>query len=88
MSGAPDRIDCQQALDRVYEYLDAELTAESEAAVRHHIVECAPCFQLFDFERAYLAFLEARTRAQHAPPEARRAILNTLLTEAGEQESS
>ena len=84
MTDAPPKIDCHEAADRLYDYLDRELTPEVEAAVRAHLVDCAMCFQLFDFETAYLRFLEVRTRTQGAPPALKRRILDSLLCEGGD----
>lgn len=75
----PERIDCGAAADHLYEYLDGELTPAAEAAVRAHLAACAHCLGLFDFETAYLRFLEARVRARGAPAHLRQRILDELL---------
>jgi len=75
----PDFIDCQEAADRLYEFLDGELSAAADAQVRAHLTACAHCFGLFDFETAYLRFLEARARARVAPAHLRQQILDQLL---------
>jgi anti-sigma factor (TIGR02949 family) len=74
-------IDCLEALDRLYEYLDEELTPVRAEEVRLHIEKCAPCFALSNFEDTYLRFLEARTRAQGAPEALRKRILHEILFE-------
>lgn len=79
MSDPVERLDCQGAVDRLYDYLDGELTPEVEAAVRAHLADCSRCFKLFGFEGAFLRFLEARTRAQGAPIALKRRILDTLF---------
>lgn len=79
MSGRPRAIDCHAAVERLYEYLDQELTPEVRAAVEHHLQSCANCFQYFEFERAFLTFLEARARGRGADPEAKRRILQNLF---------
>jgi len=76
---SPQTIDCRAAATRLYEYLDGELTAEVEAAVRGHLADCAVCFRLFEFEEAYLAFLRARTQAKAAPAHLRRRVFETVL---------
>jgi anti-sigma factor (TIGR02949 family) len=80
MTGRRRRIDCREAFDRLYGYLDGELTPTQEAEVREHLDACRHCFRLARFESAYLRFLKARTRAQRAPPELRKRILRSLLT--------
>lgn len=72
-------IDCREAFDLLYAYLDGELSAGQEAEVRQHLEICKPCFKLATFESAYLRFLEARTRAQRAPAHLKKAILRQLL---------
>ncbi len=82
MNDQPTPVDCQEAADRLYEYLDGELTPEIELAVRAHIAECAPCFKRFDFEETFLRFLAGRIRSQGAPPELKRRILESLFSDS------
>ena len=81
MTDEPLDIDCREALDRLYEYLDEELTPIRAEEVRLHIEKCAPCFQFSSFEDTYLRFLEARTRARRAPDALRKKILHDVLFE-------
>jgi anti-sigma factor (TIGR02949 family) len=76
---ATEPIDCQAAASRLYEYLDGELTPEAEASIRTHLEECAPCFSLFGFEGAYLAFLKARTKARTVPEYLKKHIFEQVL---------
>jgi mycothiol system anti-sigma-R factor len=76
-------MNCREATDHLYEFLDAELTPETTAQIRRHLRECAPCLEHFSFEEAFLRFLEARAAAAGAPPELRRRILERLLLEPG-----
>jgi len=87
MTDEPRDIDCMEVLDRLYEYIDGELTPERAAEVRRHLDACAPCFRLAGFESAYVRFLEARTRGQHAPAALRKKILEQLLLEGSSSES-
>jgi anti-sigma factor (TIGR02949 family) len=80
MTEAGRPMECREAVDRLYEYLDRELEPAVERAVRDHLASCAHCFALHHFEDAYRRFLEARTRAQGAPPALRRRILERLLS--------
>jgi anti-sigma factor (TIGR02949 family) len=82
----PAPIDCHEAVQRLYEFLDGELTPDLEAAIRHHLRLCAGCFGLYDFERAYLRFLEARTRAVGAPAPVRQRILDELFEDEARTE--
>ena len=74
-------IDCLEALDRLYEYLDEELTPVRAEKVREHLEKCAPCLAVSEFESAYLKFLEARAKAREAPEALRKRVLERLLFE-------
>ena len=43
-------MDCDDALLRVYEYLDGEMTMWRRRAITRHLDECPPCLQGFSFE--------------------------------------
>ncbi len=88
MSDGKKEIDCQGALDRLYEFLDSEIDSDTEAAIRSHLEECAKCFKFFDFEKTYLRFLETRTRAAGAPEALRRRLLERLMQEDAESDLS
>jgi len=47
-------LDCEAAMRRLWEYLDAELPAPDMAAVRAHVAECASCRGHVEFERELL----------------------------------
>lgn len=81
MTDRPREIDCGEAAEKLYEYLDQELDAATEAAVKQHLEMCAPCFQVFDFEKTYLKFIETRARAQGAPESLKRKLLDQLFRE-------
>jgi len=41
---------CSDALDRLWEYLDAELEAPDSEVVRAHLAECQGCLEEYDVE--------------------------------------
>jgi anti-sigma factor (TIGR02949 family) len=43
--------DCEQALKRLLEYVDRELTDDDREGVEHHLRTCRSCFSRMDFER-------------------------------------
>jgi mycothiol system anti-sigma-R factor len=47
----PRIIDCEEALRRLFEYLDAELAEEPRREVDHHLERCRSCFSRMEFER-------------------------------------
>src|SRR2546429_9516514 len=74
-------MNCRECKEHLYEYLDRELTPAVEQEIRQHIADCPPCGEEFDFEKLFLGFLRARCRAQGAPPDLKRRILDELLAE-------
>ncbi|MBI4420091.1 MAG: mycothiol system anti-sigma-R factor [Gemmatimonadetes bacterium] len=79
MPEKPRRLECEEAVEHLYTYLDQELTPELEAAIRAHLQECTGCFGHFEFEKTFLRFLESRSRAQSAPEPLRRRVFEQIL---------
>lgn len=67
-------IDCQKAIERLYGYLDRELSDQERLEVEAHLHKCPPCARLFDFEAGVLRLIAARARETCAPPELRSRI--------------
>ena len=44
-------IDCEEALHRLLEFLDAELHGESRHEFEQHLERCRSCFSRFEFEK-------------------------------------
>jgi mycothiol system anti-sigma-R factor len=72
--------ECQEALDRLYHFLDGELTEERRHQIQHHLDDCSPCLEAFDFE-AELKIVIAR-RCKESVPDALRMRIATALREA------
>ena len=83
MSKKKKSMDCDGAVEHLYTFLDGELTAAAEKAVRAHIETCSDCFGHFEFERAFLRFLEARAKAQCAPEPLKRRIFEQIFLNRG-----
>ena len=79
MTDRPRTIDCQEVLERLYEYLDGELTAIRAAEVKAHLQDCLQCTALTTFEAAFVRFLEVRARTRNAPEELKQRILRGML---------
>jgi anti-sigma factor (TIGR02949 family) len=45
-------IPCEEAMARLWEFLDGELLSEDETAVKWHLDVCSRCFPQYDFQRA------------------------------------
>ena len=62
------KLTCEEALARVYEYLDGELGASEHDAVRRHLERCRNCYPHFDFERLFLDYVHELGAEEKAKP--------------------
>lgn len=77
-------ISCEEALERLWEFLDGELSARDQVAVKRHLDICDRCFPEYDFRRAYLEFTRRVRALDRAPPGLRRRLFRQILErEAG-----
>lgn len=44
-------IDCVQALEQLFEFIDRELPDDRRDEMQHHLDTCKSCFSRFEFER-------------------------------------
>jgi anti-sigma factor (TIGR02949 family) len=49
-------IDCEEALRRLFEYLDAELHGDPRREMEQHLERCRSCFSRVEFEKRLKAF--------------------------------
>jgi len=76
------RLDCEQALAHLQDYLKRELTSELVAEVRVHLERCRDCAGYARFEESFLLMLETSARREICPKEVRARILAALRAEA------
>jgi mycothiol system anti-sigma-R factor len=69
---------CDAILERSYEFLDGELSADAEALIRDHLGQCPACRSIVQRDRAFLACLERRALIEPAPPELRERITDAI----------
>ena len=55
-------INCRQALHRVYDFLDGEITPETRDQIARHLDKCAPCLRAFGFETEIRRLLADKCR--------------------------
>ena len=70
-------MDCDDALLRVYEYLDGEMTMWRRRAITRHLDECPPCADGFTFEVELRRIVVSKCQEQ-APPSLRIRIAESL----------
>lgn len=58
--GDGERISCEQAIERVYEFLDGELDPDWTERVREHLEVCRRCYPHFNFERIFLDHVRSK----------------------------
>ena len=77
-------ISCQETLQRLYEYLDGELTPETTAEIRRHLDLCGGCYPEV---RQITEFRDALHRAAQGQPvcpaSLRRKVAELLRHEQG-----
>jgi mycothiol system anti-sigma-R factor len=71
---------CDEAIATLYSFLDGELTPERRERIQHHLDECAPCFEAFDFEKDLKAFIALKCRDE-VPEALRRRVAEALRAE-------
>jgi mycothiol system anti-sigma-R factor len=57
-------VDCGQVLEELYTYLDGELTDERRSLIAHHLDDCNPCLEVFDFEAELRLVIQRRCQEQ------------------------
>lgn len=77
---------CAQAIEKIHEFLDGELTPAVEESIRAHLAICRHCYPHFRHEEVFLRFLERRKQIEKAPPELRRRIMQMLIDEEAARE--
>jgi mycothiol system anti-sigma-R factor len=72
--GEPHETPCEEVLEKVYLYLDAEADQHDQEHIRIHLDECAPCLRKYGLEQAVMK-LVARSCKEQAPPDLRNRVL-------------
>ena len=80
MGSDESEVDCDGTIERLYHYLDGELTDERRTNIRRHLDECAPCLDAFDFE-ADLRQVIANRCKDHVPESLRQRVHDAISEE-------
>lgn len=76
-----EMLDCDAVMRQLWDYLDGEVTAEREAAIRAHLEVCQRCHPQYQFELAFQQALTATRRSHSRPESLRRNVLAALRAE-------
>jgi mycothiol system anti-sigma-R factor len=79
-------MDCDEAIVRIYQYLDGELTVWRRLAISRHLDECPPCAHGFDFEIELRQVVASKCRDE-VPPELKRRIAHAIGITVEEERS-
>jgi mycothiol system anti-sigma-R factor len=74
-------MDCADCLERLYSYLDRELSPGELTAVRTHLDDCGGCEDSFVLEERFLARVRDCCHEDVAPTELRTRIVARLRME-------
>ena len=66
--GAPGGVNCEEALGKLFEFLDSELPEEDGDRIREHLAYCEPCLAEYDIEE-HVRALVRRSCSECAPVE-------------------
>lgn len=69
--------ECEEALDRLEQYLDGELPDASLGRIRDHLSACYPCADRATFEEQLRALVRDRC-AEATPPGLKQSIMDRL----------
>lgn len=73
--GNPHETDCREVLDRVFEYLDGEMTHTDVERIRQHLEECSPCLSEYDLDEMLKTLVRRACGCEAAPQTLRSRIL-------------
>ena len=72
---------CEEALQRLWDFLDGELEQADEVEVQKHLEVCGRCYPQYDFRRAYFGLMQRLRARDHVPPGFRRRLFERILAE-------
>lgn len=75
---APALIPCEEALERMYEFMDGELDGASREEVAAHFEACARCYPHLRFEERFRERVQRAVRRPEVPADLRRRVLEIL----------
>ena len=70
-------IDCEEALARLFEYIDHELNGHRHDEMEDHLSKCRSCYSRLEFEKKLHQHLKSATE-QKAPEELQSKIKNLI----------
>jgi mycothiol system anti-sigma-R factor len=84
VAGVSGFVNCDETIERLYFYLDGELTEERRVEITRHLDLCGPCVDAFGFE-AELRKVIANRCKDHVPESLLDRVANLLKDEQAKQ---
>jgi len=72
---------CDDALHELYHFLDGQLDDNRRQAIQHHLDDCPPCYEAFDFE-AELRIVIAKKCHETVPDRLKQRIADAIQHES------
>lgn len=82
--GNADMLSCEEALSRIYEFLDGELEEMTHEQVERHFDVCKRCYPQLQWEQSFRRALHRAVEDEEAPGELKRRVRQLLEAEASE----
>ena len=73
-------VGCDETIERLYFYLDGELTEERRSEIRLHLDLCGPCVDVYGFETELRRVIANRCK-DHVPPSLIERVADALREE-------
>ncbi len=77
-------ISCEEAMARLWEFLDGELEDAEAGAVRKHLEVCRRCYPKFDFQKAWFEHVRRASRPIELSDDPRRRLFQRILEQEAE----
>lgn len=71
-------INCQEAAQRLYDYLDNELESLRREELEEHLAACRHCYGVAEFEKLLRAILQDRVKRERLPKDLQDRIRKEL----------
>jgi anti-sigma factor, TIGR02949 family len=76
--GNPHETDCNDVLDRVYDYLDGELDDDWYVEIRRHLDECGPCLKQYGLDQIVKQLVARHCGCDPVPEDLRAKVLSRI----------
>jgi len=73
--GNPHDTPCSEVLERIYWYLDGEMSADDCESIRQHLDECSPCLQEAGLEELVKRLVAKHCGCDPVPTERRSKVM-------------